>query len=82
VTAAMIDFGREIRSYTAGEIAEMSPLELASLALKAEEESAALWAEHQDARGEVPADVEELARQLSCLSELFGYLAQRDDFQV
>jgi hypothetical protein len=47
--------------------------------LQAQEESAALWAEHQDARGEVPADVEELARRLARMSKLFGYLAGRGE---
>ena len=59
----------------------MSPLELAGLAMKAEEQSAALWAEHRGQRSEVPADAEERARRLSPLSDLFEYLARRDDGQ-
>lgn len=75
----MIDSRRDIRSYTVGEIAGMSPVFLAHLAVEAEEKSAALWAEHQDGRGAVPAGIEEHARLLSRLSDLFAYLARQGD---
>jgi hypothetical protein len=72
----MIDSGRDLYSYTAGELSEMSRVELAQLAVKADEESAALWREHHDARGDVPPGVEERARQLSRFSDLFAFLAK------
>lgn len=73
--AAMIDEQRTLDSYTVDELARMPRLALAGLAMRAEEESAAMWAEHSDALGEVPPDVEERARHLSRLSEVFARLA-------
>jgi hypothetical protein len=71
----MIDEQRTLESHTVDELARMPRIALAELAMRAEEESAAVWAEHSDERGEVPPHVEERARHLSRLSEVFARLA-------
>ena len=73
--AAMIDEERALGSYTLDELARMPRLALAGLAMRAEETSAAMWAEHRDGLGRVPPDVEERAMSLSRLSGLFAELA-------
>lgn len=73
----MADDVRDLRSYTAAELAGLTRLELAGLAMRAEEESAALWREHQDDRGQVPPHVERRAAELSSLGDLYAQLALR-----
>jgi len=73
----MPDDGRDPRSYTAAELEALTSLELAALAMRAEEASASLWREHQDDRGRVPPDVERRAAELSSLSERYADLAGR-----
>jgi hypothetical protein len=68
---------RDLGSYTAAELAGLSRLELARLALRAEEASASLWNEHQDAAGNVPPHVRERSARLSALSDLYASLASR-----
>ena len=73
------DAARDLGSYTAAELAALTRLELAGLAMRAEEEAASLWREHQDDDGRVPAGVEERAAHLASLSELYALLAYRDE---
>jgi hypothetical protein len=73
----MPDDVRDPGSYTADELAGLTRLELARLAMRAEDESASLWREHQDDRGHVPPDVEQRAAHLSSLSDLYAHLAHR-----
>lgn len=73
----MADDVRDLWSYTAAELAGLTQLELAGLAMRAEEESAALWHEHQDDRGRVPPHVEQRAAELSSLGDLYARLARR-----
>ncbi|HMO00253.1 MAG TPA: hypothetical protein PKD59_12650 [Miltoncostaeaceae bacterium] len=73
----MRDDVRDLGSYTAAELTGLTRLELAGLAMRAEEESASLWDEHQDERGRVPAHVEDRAIELSSLSDLYAQLARR-----
>ena len=74
----MPDSDRDLGSYTAAELAALSPLELAGLAMRAEEESASLWREHHDDDGRVPVEVQERVARLASLSDLYAYLAYRD----
>ena len=74
----MPDDVRDLGSYTAAELAALTRLELAGLAMRAEEEAASLWREHQDDDGRVPAQVEDRAAQLASLSDLYALLAYRD----
>ena len=74
----MPDSDRDLGSYTAAELAALSRLELAGLAMRAEEESASLWREHHDDDGRVPAAVQDRAIRLASLSDLDAYLAYRD----
>ncbi len=69
---------RDVCSYTIGELLGMSGRELAALAMRAEEESSALWREHTDASGEVPRDVETRSRHLSAVSDALADLARRN----
>ncbi|MGE0026528.1 MAG: hypothetical protein AB7O78_13510 [Thermoleophilia bacterium] len=71
----MRDDVRDLGSYTAAELSGLTRLELAGLAMRAEEESATLWREHQDDHGRVPPEVEERAAELSSLSGLYAQLA-------
>ncbi len=75
----MRDGVRDLGSYTAAELAALTRLQLAGLAMRAEEESASLWREHQDAHGRVPPEVEERSAELAALSNLYAHLAYRDD---
>ena len=73
----MPDDPGDLGSYTAAELAALTPLELAGLAMRAEETSASLWHEHQDDEGRVPEDVERRAAELSSLSGFYARLARR-----
>ena len=74
----MVHAGRDVCSYTLGEVAGMSALDLAARAIQAEEKSSALWREHMDTEGRVPPDVEARSRHLSRVSEIFGILAHSE----
>jgi hypothetical protein len=72
------DAARALGSYTAAELAALTRLELAGLAMRAEDESSSLWREHQDRDGRVPAEVQERAAHLASLSDLYAHLAYRN----
>lgn len=73
---AVIDAGRHVSSYTAGELAAMSGLHLAALAFRAEDESAALWREHADDEGRLPPRIAERASLLTRLSDVLALMAR------
>ncbi len=72
----MIESRRHVSSYTAGELAEMSGLDLAVLAFRAEDESAAVWREHIDDGGRLPPAIAERALLLSRLSDVLALMAR------
>ena len=74
--AAVIEAARHVSSYTAGELAAMSGLDLAVLAFRAEDESAALWHEHVDDAGRLPPEIAERASLLSRLSDVLALMAR------
>ena len=74
--AAVIDAARHVSSDTAGELAAMSGLDLAVLAIRAEDESAALWHEHADDAGRLPPEIAERASLLSRLSDVLALMAR------
>ncbi len=72
----MIDAGRHVSTYTAGELAAMSGVDLAALAFRAEDESAALWHEHADDQGRLPARIAERASALARLGDVLSLMAR------
>ena len=74
----MPDSDRDLGSYTAAELAALTRLEPAGVAMRAEEESSSLWREHQDDDGRVPVEVRERVARLASLSVFDAYLAYRD----
>jgi hypothetical protein len=72
-----MDHRRDLASYADDELARMSPLELARLALAAEDQAWAVYLEHQDeADGAVPEHARRRSEQLSALAERFAALVR------
>jgi hypothetical protein len=73
----VLDPHRNVDSYTDHELAAMSVLELGQLSLAAEEQSWAVYLEHQDEAGEVPEHARRRAEELEALGERFKLLGQQ-----
>jgi hypothetical protein len=67
---------RDISSYSDEELAQMSVLELGQLSLTAEEQSWAIYLEHQDEAGAVPEYALRRSEELSALAERFTVLGR------
>ena len=72
----MFDPQRDIGSYTDDELAGMSDLELGQLSLAAEEQSWAVYLEHQDGTGALPEHALRRAEELSALAQRFTLLGR------